>query len=73
MFSCISYEPLWETLRSRNINMKEMQKRTGITKETLSELKKNKAITLETLHQICDGLGCTVSDVVEINCEMFHI
>lgn len=64
----ISYEPLWQTMKSRGITQYQLLK-AGIDNKTLDSLKKNKNITLLTLEKICRIVGCTPNDVVSFEAE----
>lgn len=61
----ISYEPLWNTLRERNISQYELIKKYHFSTGTLDALRKNRSITLNTLHDICIMINCGITDVVE--------
>lgn len=65
MISIISYEPLWNTLKEKNISQYELIKKYHFSTGTLDALRKNRSITLNTLHDICDMLNCKITDVVE--------
>lgn len=60
----ISYQPLWNTMASKNISQYHLLK-SGIDNKTLDSLKKNKNITLLTLEKLCAIIGCTPNDIVE--------
>lgn len=60
----ISYQPLWNTMYSKNITQYHLLK-SGIDNKTLDSLKKNKNITLLTLEKLCNILNCTPNDIVE--------
>lgn len=60
----ISYQPLWDTMVSKNITQYYLLK-SGIDNKTLDSLKKDKNITLLTLEKLCDILKCTPNDIVE--------
>ncbi|MDD6268132.1 MAG: helix-turn-helix domain-containing protein [Clostridium sp.] len=60
----ISYQPLWETMKSKGISQYRLLK-SGIDNKTLDSLKKNKNITLHTLEKLCLILECTPNDIVE--------
>lgn len=64
----LSYEPLWQTMKSRGITQYQLLK-SGIDNKTLDSLKKNKNITLITLEKICRIVGCTPNDVVKFESE----
>lgn len=59
----ISYAPLWETMKRKNISQYQLLK-SGIDNKTLDSLKKNKNITLLTLEKLCLILDCQPNDVV---------
>lgn len=60
----IDYNPLWKTLKERNISQYHLLK-SGIDNKTLDSLKKNKNITLLTVEKLCKIIGCTPNDIVE--------
>lgn len=64
MIVIISYNPLWETMKEKNISQYKLLK-LGIDNRTLDSLKKNKNITLNTLEKLCLILDCTPNDIVE--------
>lgn len=59
----ISYAPLWETMKNKNISQYQLLK-SGIDNKTLDRLKKNKNITLLTLEKLCVILDCQPDDVL---------
>ncbi|MCI9082957.1 MAG: helix-turn-helix transcriptional regulator [Lachnospiraceae bacterium] len=65
----ISYEPLWKTLKQKDISQYKLIKEYGFSTGTLDALRKNKSITLNTLHDICVMLNCNIADVVEFKIE----
>ena len=60
----ISYAPLWETMRWKNISTYSLIKDYGFSKGTLNALKHDRNITMATLNDICNLLGCTPADVI---------
>lgn len=60
----ISYEPLWKTLKEKNMSQYELIKTYHVSTGTLDALRKSKSVTLNTLHDICDILDCEIQDVV---------
>ncbi|WP_334299344.1 helix-turn-helix domain-containing protein [Extibacter sp. GGCC_0201] len=65
MIIIISYEPLWNTLKKKDISQYSLIKEYGFSTGTLDALRKNRSITLNTLHDICRMLDCEITDVVE--------
>ncbi len=62
----ISFDPLWETLKNKNIGKMELREKIGISKATFAKLGKNESVTLETVEKICIALNCSISGVIEI-------
>lgn len=65
MIAIISYKPLWNTLKKKNISQYALIKEYGFSTGTLDALRKDKSITLNTLYDICVMLDCEITDVVE--------
>ena len=61
----ISYEPLWKTMKDRNITTSTLIYKLGFSAYTITNLKRNKSITMHTLEKLCSVLNCTANDVVE--------
>lgn len=59
----ISYEPLFQTMKQKNISTYELEKR-GFSRSTYYAIKKGDSITMNTLNQLCSILQCKVSDVI---------
>ena len=64
----ISYHPLWNTMKSKNVSQYKLLK-AGIDNRTLNSLKNNKNITLLTLERLCEILNCTPNDIVAFDKE----
>ena len=61
----ISNEPLWETMKRKNISTYRLIKEYGFSKGTLNSLKQNRNISTATLNDICNILSCRVEDVIK--------
>ena len=61
----ISYEPLWKTLKERQITTYTLISNLGFSAYTITNLKRNKSITMNTLEKLCSVLNCTPNDVVK--------
>ncbi len=61
----ISYEPLWKTMKEKNITQYYLIN-SGISTGTLDSLKKGKNITLLTIEKLCNIIGCTPNDIFEL-------
>lgn len=62
-----NYNPLWETLKKKNISQYQLIKKYHVSTGTLDDLRKNKSITVYTLHKLCLILDCTPNDILEIS------
>ncbi|MBQ9927208.1 MAG: helix-turn-helix domain-containing protein [Lachnospiraceae bacterium] len=60
----ISYEPLWQTMKNKEISQYYLLQ-NGIDNKTLDSLKKSKNITLLTVEKLCNILDCTPNDIVK--------
>jgi len=60
----ISYRPLWESMKEKEISQYHLLK-SGIDNKTLDSLKKNKNVTLLTVEKLCAIIDCTPNDIVE--------
>lgn len=61
----ISYEPLWQTMKNKNISTYSLIKNYGFDAHTLHSLKCNQSITMNTLETLCRLLACTPNDIVK--------
>ena len=64
VISIICYDPLWNTLKQKNISQYYLLK-NGLDNKTLDSLKKNKNITMYTLEKLCMMIECTPNDIIE--------
>ena len=60
----IVFDPLWETMKRKNISQYMLIKTYGVSTGTLDSLRKNRSITLNTLNDLCVILNCEVSDII---------
>lgn len=60
----ISYEPLYITLKSRNISTYKLIHEYGISRSLLDRLKHDRPISTVTLNDLCNILHCRVEDVL---------
>lgn len=61
----IVYAPLWNTLKEKNISTYKLEHTYGMSKAMIHKLKHNQSITMTTLNQLCDMLGCDITDIIE--------
>lgn len=64
MCDLISYEPLWQTMKEKNITTYTLIDKYKILSKTVYNLKHNKHITTSTLERLCDILDCTPNDII---------
>ena len=60
----IVFDPLWETMKRKNISQYMLIKTYGVSTGTLDSLRKNRSITLNTLNDLCVILDFEVSDII---------
>ena len=60
----ISFEPLWNTMKKRNITTYRLIKDYDFSRGMLDKLKHNRNVTLETIEKLCKILDCNIEDVV---------
>lgn len=60
----IVFDPLWDTMKRRNITQYALIKEHGISTGTLDSLRKNRSVTLHTINDLCRILRCGVSDII---------
>ncbi len=60
----ISYSPLWETMKRRDISTYTLIHKYGINPRTINNLKHNKSITMFTLERLCEILNCEPNDII---------
>ena len=60
----ISYEPLYKTMKEKNITTYKLIKDHGISRSLLDRLKHNKPISTVTLDDLCSILDCRVEDIL---------
>ena len=62
----ISYQPLWNLLKERNMRKEDLRLAAGLTTNMIANMGKGKNISMETLVRICETLNCDISDVIEL-------
>ena len=61
----IRYDPLWRTLKAKNISQYRLIKDYGIDKAQLQRLRDNRVVKTMILETLCTILDCRIEDVVE--------
>lgn len=60
----ISYAPLFQTMKDKNITSYRLEK-LGFSRATYYSIQKGNSISTNTVNQLCKLLQCSVSDVIE--------
>lgn len=60
----ISYGPLWQTMKDKNITTYALIYKHNFSPYTITNLKRNKSITMNTLERLCKILDCQAESVV---------
>ncbi len=66
MMSIISYNRLWETMRTKKISQYHLIKHHHFSTGQLDRLKKNMYVSTHTIEILCTILNCPVQDVMEV-------
>ncbi len=59
----VSYSPLWETMKKKEITTYTLITKYNIQSKTIYNLKHNKNITTATIENLCNILECTPNDI----------
>ena len=60
----ITYAPLYETMKRKNITTYKLINNFGISRSLIDRLKHNKPITTVTIDDLCKILDCRVEDIL---------
>ena len=60
----MSFDPLWNTMKEKNISTYKLLNVYGFSHGTYDSLKQNKNVTLQTINQLGKILECKVEDVL---------
>ena len=60
----ITYEPLYRTMKKKNISTYKLITEFGVSRSLLDRLKHNKPISTVTLNDLCRFLDCAVEDII---------
>ena len=60
----ISYEPLFKTMKNKNITSYKLEK-MGFSRATYYSIQQGNSISTNTVNQLCKLLNCNVSDILE--------
>jgi len=59
----IVFDPLWKTMKTRQISQYKLIQEYGISTGQLDRLRKNQNVSTYTLDALCRILSCELSDV----------
>ncbi|MGN1142455.1 MAG: helix-turn-helix domain-containing protein [Oliverpabstia sp.] len=60
----ISYEPLWATLKDREVTQYQLINKYHVSAGQLSRLRKNNYVSTHTIDILCEILNCKVEDIL---------
>ena len=60
----ITYDVLWETMKSKNVSQYKLIKEYGFSAGQLSRLRANAPISSHTVDMLCSILDCKVEDIM---------
>lgn len=60
----ISYEPFYETLKSKGITTYKLIKEFNVSRSLLDRLKHNKPLSTVTINDLCNMLECDITDII---------
>lgn len=59
------FEPLWKTMKNKNISIYALINKHNVSRGTIDNLKHNRNVTLATIERLCEILDCRIEEVVE--------
>ena len=59
----IRYDPLWETMKRKNISQYKLIKDFGVDNAQLQRLRENAIVKTSTLDNLCRILDCPIEDM----------
>ena len=62
----VSYNKLWKLMIDKNINRTRLREEAGISSNAMAKLGRNESVRVDVLVKICNHLGCTMDDIMEI-------
>ena len=61
----ITYDPLWETMKTRGVSQYRLIKNYGVSSGQINRLKKNAYVSTHTIEVLCQILNCKVEDIMQ--------
>lgn len=62
----VSYDKLWAILKERNMMKMDLVREAKISTNALAKLGRNEDVRVGVLVKVCDALGCTVDNILEM-------
>ena len=62
----VSYKKLWKLLIDKDMKIKDICEKAGISPASVTKMGRNGHVTTEILLKICTALDCQVEDIMEI-------
>ena len=59
----ITFDKLWDTMKTKTISQYQLIKEYGISSGRLDRLRKNGNVSTYTLNQLCGILDCRLEDI----------
>ncbi len=60
----IVFDPLWETMKKKNVSQYKLIKEYGFSTGQLDRLRKGANVNLHTINSLCEALDCDITDVI---------
>lgn len=61
----ITYLPLWETMKAKEVTKYKLIHKHGIAQNTISRMAKNMPTSSQTINDLCRILDCKVENVMQ--------
>jgi len=61
----ITYDKLWDTLKSKGISNYALTTKYNVSKSQLNRLRHNQSVSTNTIDRLCNLLNCSVEDIME--------
>lgn len=60
----ITYEKLWNTLKTKGISQSELTRKYGVSTGQIDRLRKNGVVYTSTIDNLCIILDCDITDIM---------
>ena len=61
----IVFDPLWVTMKNKNVSQYKLIKEYGISTGQLDRLRKNQNVNMLTIDTLCKVLDCEIDDIIK--------